>query len=58
MNIPKDPAILVSFLNTKLRDFYSSLDELCKDMDADKTYLTDKCAAIGYVYNSEKNQFI
>lgn len=58
MNIPNDPAILVSFLNTKLRDFYSSLDLLCEDLQADKETLISKCGAIGYSYSSERNQFI
>lgn len=56
--IPNDPVILLSFLNTKLRDFYPSLDALCEDLDQDKTILTQKIAAIGYTYDSEKNQFI
>ena len=56
--IPSDPVILLSFLNTKLRDFYSSLDALCDDLDQDKTQLTQKIAAIGYTYDSDKNQFI
>jgi len=56
--IPNDPVILLSFLNTKLRDFYPDLDALCEDLDQDKTILTQKIAAIGYTYDSEKNQFI
>lgn len=58
MTLPNDPAILLSVLNTKLRDFYSSLDELCDDLNADKEILIDKCKLIGYEYNSERNQFI
>ena len=56
--LPNDPAILVSVLNTKLRDFYPSLDALCDDLEADKDVLTAKCAMIGYEYNHEKNQFV
>lgn len=56
--IPSDPVILLSFLNTKLRDFYPDLNALCEDLDQDKTVLTQKIAAIGYTYDSEKNQFI
>ena len=33
--IPKDPAILLSFVNTKLRDYYNSFDEMCEDMELD-----------------------
>ena len=50
--------MLVSVLNTKLRDFYSSLDELCDDLQADKNELISKCAVIGYEYSMSKNQFI
>jgi hypothetical protein len=57
-NIPSDPVILLSFLNTKLRDFYPSLDALCEDLEQDPRSLTQKIAAIGYTYDSEKNQFI
>ena len=56
--IPCDPVILLSFLNTKLRDFYPNLDALCNDLEQDKTALTQKIAAIGYTYDSDKNQFI
>ena len=36
MELPKDPMMLFSFINTKLRDFYPSLDALCKDMNVKK----------------------
>lgn len=36
MNIPKDPVMLLSFLNLKLRDEYRSLDDLCKSLCIDK----------------------
>ena len=58
MNLPNDPAMLVSVLNTKLRDFYPSLDSLCDDLQADKAELIKKCSLIGYEYNSERNQFV
>ncbi|MDD6762605.1 MAG: DUF4250 domain-containing protein [Clostridiales bacterium] len=58
MNLPNDPAMLVSVLNTKLRDFYPSLDTLCDDLHTDKAELEKKCSAVGYVYSAERNQFI
>ena len=58
MTFPNDPAMLLSVLNTKLRDFYPTLDALCDDMEADKDELIKKCAAIGYTYIPERNQFI
>ena len=56
--IPNDPVILLSFLNTKLRDHYDSLSALCDDLEQDETMLTQKIAAIGYTYDSDRNQFI
>lgn len=56
--MPKDPVMLLSFINLKLRDFYPSLDSLCDDMDIDKTEIADKLAAIDYHYDSSKNQFV
>ena len=56
--IPNDPVILLSFLNTRLRDQYDSLSALCDDLEQDETVLTQKIAAIGYTYDSDRNQFI
>lgn len=56
--IPKDPAILLSFVNTKLRDFYDSLDEMCDDMELDRKEIEDKLSLIGYKYKEERNQFV
>ena len=56
--IPNDPAILLSFVNMKLRDFYVSLDEMCDDMQLDKKSIEDKLSQIGYEYKEERNQFV
>lgn len=56
--MPKDPVMLLSYLNTQLRDFYGSLEELCSALDADRSSLEEKLAAIDYHYDPEKNQFI
>ena len=58
MTLPKDPVILLSLINTKLRDYNSSLDDLCKEYDLDKEYITEKLSMIDYHYNEERNQFI
>ena len=58
MSIPNDPAILLSFINTKLRDFYPDLDELCSALDIDKNELSNKLSQIGYEYKPERNQFV
>ncbi|WP_294376530.1 DUF4250 domain-containing protein [uncultured Clostridium sp.] len=52
-----DPVILLSFINTKLRDEYSSLDLLCNDFAFDIELLKNKLKDINYEYNIESNQF-
>ena len=56
--IPKDPMILLSFVNLKLRDFYSSLDDMCQAMDLDKKELEKKLGYIDYTYDKGCNQFV
>lgn len=55
--LPNDPIMLMSVVNTKLRDQYSSLDALCDDMGADKQKIIDKLASVGYNYDKELNKF-
>lgn len=55
--LPKDPNILLSVINTKLRDFYKSLDDLCDDLDEDKEWIIKILASIGYIYDIERNCF-
>lgn len=52
-----DPNILLSIINTKLRDQYASLDILCYDLELTKEYILNRLKDIGYNYNEEKNQF-
>ena len=56
--IPKDPVMLLSYVNTQLRDFYSSLDAFCEDKNVDREELVEKLASIDYEYDAEKNQFL
>lgn len=55
---PQDPIILLSYVNTKLRDEYPSLDELCDDLDADREELVRRLEAVGYTYDEDKNRFL
>ena len=55
--LPKDPVILLSYINTQLRDFYPSLDELCSSLIADKQTLCNTLALIDYYYDVSSNQF-
>ncbi len=56
--IPNDPVILLSYINTLLRDRYSSLSALCEDQQLDARDILDKLSSIDYSYDEEKNQFI
>lgn len=56
--IPKDPVILLSYVNTQLRDFYSSLSELCDDKELDQKELEDKLLLIDYQYDEKHNRFV
>lgn len=58
MNIPKDPVILLSFINTRLRDDYTSLDELCASLGLERGELDSKLALIDYHYSETENQFL
>ena len=57
MAIPKDPIMLLSYINTQLRDNYPTLEELCRSLDVDEEELKSKLLTAGYVYNSWKIQF-
>lgn len=56
--IPKEPVMLLSFVNLKLRDFYGSLEQLCDDLDVSKEELVAKLEGIDYHYDAERNQFV
>lgn len=58
MSLPNEPIILLSFVNTKLRDNYSSLDQMCEDMDINKSELLEKLASVNYEYDSSLNKFV
>lgn len=55
--LPQDPMMLMSWVNMKLRDEYSSLDELCASMDIDRAALEAKLAEAGFEYNPTQNKF-
>lgn len=55
--MPNDPVMLLSFINMKLRDEYSSLDNLCEDFNVNKEDILEKLENINYFYDKEQNQF-
>lgn len=56
--LPADPFILLSYVNTQLRDNFDSLAEMCATLDIDVHNLSARLASIGYVYNPALNKFI
>ena len=56
--IPQDPAMLLSYINLKLREYYATLDALCDDMDIERSEIEDKLSTIDYHYDKEKNRFV
>lgn len=57
MELPNDPFILLSVINTKLRDFYKNLDNLCEDVNINKDELCEKLKAAGFEYDENLNKF-
>lgn len=56
-NIPKDPNMLFSFVNMKLRDESLTLSEFCKSYQVDKIWLEETLRKAGFEYNEEGNKF-
>ncbi len=57
-HLPQDPIMLYSVINTKLRDFYSSLETLCEAMNINENELKEKLSIAGFEYNEKTNQFV
>lgn len=55
--LPQDPIMLLSYVNTQLRDYYDSLDDLCSSLDIDKESLEQTLSDAGFVYMVNVNQF-
>lgn len=56
--IPKDPVMLLSYVNTQLRDFYPSLDAFCEDKQLNAAEVCGKLRSIDYEYDGSRNQFV
>lgn len=57
MSLPKDKFLLLSYVNTQLRDNYPNLDEFCMSVGTDKAKLLDDLKSIDYHYCEEQNAF-
>ncbi|MCR4704065.1 MAG: DUF4250 domain-containing protein [Saccharofermentans sp.] len=58
MSLPKDPFMLLSYVNTRLRDNFSSLKELCLSLGEDEEAVKDVLRNAGFVYDEGLNRFI
>ena len=56
--LPKDPVLLLGVVNTKLIYYYSDLDALCEDMQAEKEKIVEQLKGIDYEYDESRNQFV
>ncbi len=57
-NMPKDPVMLMSFVNTKLRDHYASIKDFCDSEGVSESELKEKLESAGFSYNAERRQFV
>ena len=55
--LPQEPEILLGFINMKLRDSYSSLEELCDDLDLSRGDIDNALNAAGYYYDKKNNRY-
>ena len=58
MMLPEDPIMLMSVINTKLRDDYENPEALWEGLDVDGQAVLEKLSAAGYHYDRERNQFV
>jgi len=58
MSLPQDPVMLLSVVNTKLRDCYPSLEELAKAEGVTEEEIINKLTTINYLYDKNRNQFV
>ena len=56
--LPHDPVMLLSYVNTQLRDRDASLDVFCDREEADRAELCAMLAEIGYEYDPKLNKFV
>ena len=56
--LPKDPMLLLSVVNTKLRDYYHNLEAVCDDTNVEKEEIVNTLKTIDYEYDENRNQFV
>lgn len=58
IGLPKDPYMLLSLVNMRLRDQYTSLEDFCRSLDVNEVDIKSKLEEIGYEYSKKSNQFV
>ena len=53
--MPNDPVMLLSYVNTQLRDFYPSLDSFCEANGVSAESICRKLETIDYRYDEKTN---
>ena len=56
--LPKDPMMLLSFVNTRLRDDKLTLDEFCAQFDVEQNVIIEKLSQLDYKYDENLRKFI
>lgn len=56
--LPKDPIMLLSFVNTQLRDHYDTLEEFCSVYEIARETLVEKLKSVNYEYDEGQKRFI
>ncbi len=56
--MPNDPIMLLSYVNTQLRDFYPDLHSLCADKGVEECMILEKLRSVDYEYDEKQNQFV
>ncbi len=54
----KDSNMLLSYINTKLRDEYKNIEDLCEDLDLDILEINKILNDNNYYYDEKLNKYI
>lgn len=57
MPLPEDPVMLLSVVNTWLRDRYATPEELCEDKGIPLRELDDRLRSAGFEYDAANRRY-
>ncbi len=58
LDMPKDPVMLLSFVNMRLRDEEINLAEFAAGFSVSEESIKEKLSAVGYTYDEKLNKFV